>query len=103
VCDWRGPCDWPDAFLIDRRPEPPLRSCFQHLGVLAFTPGVIWPLNLGWVGGPDLPEGLVQAKIHNACLTQPFFGTTPPMIFGVVTEDPWEASDIGEQGAVGKT
>lgn len=101
MCDWREPCDWPDAFLIDRSPEPPLTSCFQHLGVLAFSAGVNWPLNLAWLGGPALPQGLVTARMHNSCITQPFFGPSPPMIFGVVEQDPW--SDTGGEQAVGKT
>jgi hypothetical protein len=101
VCDWQEPCDWPDAFLIDRSPEPPLRACFRHLGVLVFSPAVNWPLNLGWAGGPALPEGLVLARMHNSCITRPFFGVSPTMIFGVVEKDPWD--DTGDGEAVSKT
>jgi hypothetical protein len=96
MCDWREPCDWPDAFLIDRRPEPPLTSCFRHLGVLTFTPGVNWPLNLAWCGGPELPKGLVQARMRNSCLMLPFLETTPNMIFGTVAEDPWSDTEGAE-------
>ena len=103
MCDWREPCDWPDAYLIDRRPEPPARSCIKHLGALVLTPGVNWPLTLDWVGDVPLPQGLVRAKIHQSCMMQPFLETTPAMIFGTATEDPWASSDTGEQEAVGKT
>jgi hypothetical protein len=105
VCDWREPCDWPDAFLIDRRPEPPVRSCFRHLGVLVFSPGVNWPLNLAWVGEPALPEGLVMARMQHSCIIQPYWETTPPWIYGVVAEDPWvnATGDTGGEEAVDKT
>lgn len=101
MCDWREPCDWDDAFLIDRDPEPPLRACFRHLGVLAFSPGVNWPLNLAWVGRLALPQGLVMARIYGSCMTKPYMGVTPSMIFGVVEKDPW--GDTGGEEAVGKT
>jgi hypothetical protein len=79
VCDWDKDCDWPDIFLIDKFPEEPARSCVRHLGVLALTKGVCWPLNIGWISDVPLPQALVVGKMGN-----PF-----PIIWGVVEDDVW--------------
>ena len=98
MCDWREPCDWPDAFLIDRSPEPPLTACLRHLGVVAFFPGVNWPLNLAWVGSIPLPRGLIPARIFGSN-----GNTGPAIICGVVDEDPFAPSDTGVAEPVDKT